>query len=78
MTDIEKLRALLPHWIEHNREHALEFGRWAGTAEQAGHQAAADLIRQAMQGVQQANDDLAKALDVLGGPVSLENRHHVH
>ena len=24
MTEIEKLRALLPHWIEHNHDHALE------------------------------------------------------
>ena len=78
MTEIEKLRALLPHWIEHNRDHALEFGRWADTAEQAGHQAAAILIRQAMQGVQQANDDLAKALDALGGPVTVEGHHHTH
>jgi len=78
MTEIEKLRALLPHWIEHNRDHALEFGRWAGTAEEAGHEAAAGLIRQAMQSIQQANDDLERALGELGGPVSLEGHHHTH
>ncbi|MBN1140026.1 MAG: hypothetical protein JXM73_25885 [Anaerolineae bacterium] len=79
MTEIEKLRALLPHWIEHNREHAVEFERWAGTAESVGHQDAADLIRQAIQTMQQANDDLEKALDALGGPVSLEiYGHHGH
>lgn len=78
MTEIEKLRALLPHWIEHNRDHAVDFGRWADTAEQAGHQAAANLIRQAMQGLQQANDDLAKAFDALGGPVAVEEHHHTH
>jgi len=78
MTDIEKLRALLPHWIEHNRDHSLEFGRWAQTAEGAGYEAAADLIRQAMQGIQQANADLERALDELGGPVSLETHHHTH
>lgn len=76
MTEIDKLRALLPHWIEHNRDHALEFGRWAGIAQEGGHQAAAVLIRQAMQGVQQANDDLEKALEALGGPVSVETHHH--
>jgi hypothetical protein len=77
MTEIEKLRALLPHWIEHNHDHALEFGRWASTAEEAGHQVAADLIRQAIQRVQQANDDLEKALATLGGPVSIEAHDHV-
>ena len=78
MTEIGKLRALLPHWIEHNHAHAHEFGRWADTAEEAGHQTAADLMRQAVQGLQQANDDLAKALDALGGPVFLEEHHHAH
>jgi hypothetical protein len=78
MNEIDKLRALLPHWIEHNRDHALEFGRWADAAEQAGHQAAADSIRRAMQSAQQANDDLEKALDALGGPVFLETHDHAH
>ena len=78
MTEMDKLRALLSHWIEHNREHALEFERWAGTAEKAGHQIAAGSIRQAVQHVQQANDGLAKALAALGGPVSLETHGHTH
>ena len=25
VTDLEKLRVLLPHWVEHNAEHAAEF-----------------------------------------------------
>jgi hypothetical protein len=25
ITDLEKLRVLLPHWIERNTEHAAEF-----------------------------------------------------
>ena len=78
MNEIEKLRALLPHWIEHNRDHVSDFGRWADTAEQAGHQAAADSIRRAMQSAQRANDDLEKALDALGGPVSLEAHDHAY
>lgn len=78
MTEIEKLRALLPHWIEHNHEHALEFERWAGTAEEADHKAAAALMRQAMQGIAQANKDLQEALDALGGPVALEAHPHAH
>lgn len=78
MNEIEKLRVLLPHWIEHNRDHAVEFGRWADTAEMAGHQVAAEMIRQAVHSVQQANDNLEKALDTLGGPVSLETHDHAH
>ena len=33
MSEVEKLRVLIPHWIEHNKEHAAEFRKWA---EQAG------------------------------------------
>ena len=35
-TDEDKLRILLPHWIEHNAEHAAEFRQWAGKARGAG------------------------------------------
>ncbi|HHN94294.1 MAG TPA: hypothetical protein ENK17_05955 [Anaerolineae bacterium] len=32
MDDRAKLRVLLPHWIEHNGEHAEEFRKWAERA----------------------------------------------
>jgi len=78
MTDIEKLRALLPHWMEHNDEHAAEFERWAALAESAGHGKAADRIRSAAQQMAQSNRTLQEALDELGGPVSLEAHPHTH
>ena len=34
-SDVEKLRILLPHWIEHNQEHAAEFRSWADRATDA-------------------------------------------
>ena len=30
--DVDKLRILLPHWIEHTREHAEEFRSWSDKA----------------------------------------------
>jgi hypothetical protein len=36
MTELDKLRALLPHWIEHNAEHAAEFRNWAEKARATG------------------------------------------
>lgn len=30
MNDLEKLRHLLGHWIEHNAEHAEIYRNWAG------------------------------------------------
>jgi len=65
----EKLRILLPHWIEHNGEHAAEFRRWA---ERAGE--AEEPILAAAQLVEQANARLEEALETLGG--ALEHHHH--
>jgi len=72
MTDIEKLRALLPFWVQHNQEHAVEFLGWAGKASLAGYEEVARLIRRAAQEMQQANSTLQLALDELGGPVAVE------
>ncbi|NIV39428.1 MAG: hypothetical protein GWN58_61465, partial [Anaerolineae bacterium] len=44
MNDQEKARALLPHWIEHNTEHAAEFHRWAEKVRAAGQEEAAEEI----------------------------------
>lgn len=74
MNDIDKLRTLLPHWLEHNQEHAAEFGNWADKASLAGQEAAAQQIRQAAQAMQQANGALQSALADLGG--ALHHSHH--
>lgn len=29
MNDLEKLRHLIRHWIEHEREHAIDYEEWA-------------------------------------------------
>jgi hypothetical protein len=57
-----KLRILIPHWVEHNHEHAQEFLRFV---EAAGHM---DLVNRA----------LAAALEKLGGALTLESdlQHH--
>jgi hypothetical protein len=61
-TDLEKLRVLLPHWIEHNTEHAAEFRQWA---ERAG-EASAD-IKAAGEALEQANRALTAAQEKLSG-----------
>ena len=71
MTDRDKLRALLPHWIEHNAEHAADFRLWA---EKAG-EAEADLLAAVAQ-MEAANEALATAVAKLGGP--LEGHAHDH
>jgi len=44
MEQLDKLRVLLPHWIEHNRGHAAECGKWSVLAREAGEQVVADHI----------------------------------
>jgi hypothetical protein len=60
MTEQQKLGVLLPHWIEHNEEHAAEFRAWA---ERAGP-ARGGLLR-AAAALQEANGALRQALEAL-------------
>ena len=74
MNDVEKLRALLPHWIEHNSEHAEEFRRWAKAASEAQE----DVLAAAAQ-LEAANLALESALERLGGALQLPHAHaHTH
>ncbi len=68
MTDEEKLRVLLFHWIAHNREHADQFRRRASAAG-----AAAGDIEAAADALGLANSHLEAALKTLGG--ALERPH---
>ena len=71
-TDVEKLRVLLPHWIEHNAEHAADFRAWAEWAGDAGK----DILVAAEQ-MDIANQALQAALEKLGGPLA-SGHHHDH
>jgi hypothetical protein len=64
--DEEKLRAFLPHWIEHNDEHAAEFRTWAGRARAAGQDEVADEIDTAAKALGWVNESLRAALEKLG------------
>ena len=67
-TDEDKLRLLLPHWIEHNAEHAAEFRSWAEKARAAGQEQVAHEIDTAAKELGWVNEALGAALDKLGGP----------
>ena len=67
MQEKDKLRVLIPHWIEHNKEHAEEFRLWAA---RAGDASAG--ILSAAEAVTQANAALEIALQKLGGSLSYD------
>lgn len=63
-SDLEKIRVLLPHWIEHNNEHIAEFRAWSAKVEAA----SAELLA-AIEHMRAAGDALQAALDKVGGPL---------
>ena len=69
MNEIEKLRVLLPHWIEHNEEHATEFRQWAKRTDEA----SMDIIAAANQ-MEIVNRSLQDALEKLGGTLEPPRR----
>jgi translation initiation factor IF-2 len=75
MNDQEKVRALLPHWIEHNDEHAAEFRRWAEKVRAAGQEEVAEEIALAAKELGWVSEALSAALQKLGGPA---NHAHPH
>ena len=66
--DEDKLRALLPHWIEHNDEHAAEFRAWAEKARAAGWPEAAEEIDTAAKELSWVNESLHAAMEKLAEP----------
>lgn len=71
MNEVEKLRVLIPHWIEHNEEHASEFQRWADQVDQVGTE-----IHAAITAMEKVNEFLTDALDKLGGQLVSDHFHH--
>lgn len=65
IADRDKLRTMLPHWIKHNAEHAVQFRRWAGSAPEVEAQ-----IEAAAAQMEAANGALAAAMEKLGGPMA--------
>jgi hypothetical protein len=68
MNNLDKIRVLIPHWIEHNKEHTDEFKRWAGHAEEA----TPDILA-AVDAMGQVNKLLMAAMEKLGGPIELHD-----
>ena len=81
MDVIEKLRVMLPHWIEHNRGHGKEFSQWAEQLAATDSELADQLFR-AVHSLEEAHQALEQALVLTGGPeddsAGHEHHHHHH
>lgn len=78
MNNTEKLRILLPHWIEHNDEHGREFQRWAKAMEEDGNTETAEALVKAAAMAAEVSRALDKALKLAGGPLGDHSHHHHH
>ena len=78
MKELEKLRVLLPHWIEHNNGHEAECTKWAEIAQKEGKEDVAQYITEAVKTMQDVNGLLEKALDAAGGPPTGPHHQHHH
>jgi len=75
MNDLEKLRVMLPHWINHNQGHGKEFAQWAEKL--AGDSPdVAQLLRNAVCSLQEAQSCLEEALEKTGGIPEVPNCSH--
>ena len=66
MNDIDKLRVMLPHWIDHNQGHGGEFAQWAEKLT-ADFPEVARLLHDAVHSLQKAQSCLEEALNKAGG-----------
>ncbi len=80
MENVEKLRVLLQHWIDHNKGHMEEFENWQKLMAEEGKQPVADHITSAVKTMANVNVELEKALQEAGGPKEAngEDHHHHH
>jgi hypothetical protein len=77
MKELDKLRVLLPHWIDHNHSHIAEFEKWRGVAASEGNPAQAGLA-EAVAAMTRAGEALSRVLAELGGPLAPPGQAHHH
>lgn len=74
MNNLDKVRVLLPHWLEHNQGHSTEFLQWADKLAAESPETAA-LLRSAVEALQVAQRALTEALGKAGGPLADGHSH---
>ena len=66
MNDLAKVEMLLPHWIEHQHEHADELRIWAERIRLTGQVDVVDRLLAAADLLQQAGNELSSLLSQMG------------
>ncbi len=78
ISDVDKLRILMPHWIEHNHSHEAEYHKWAAIAREQGQVEVSELISKAISSMKEADKAIEQALQKIGGPSGANEQSHDH
>ena len=65
LTETNKIKVMLPHWIDHNKKHIEEFVSWRNGAEKEGNSQVVALLNDAIVHLQEAGNSLTAALNEL-------------
>ncbi len=77
MDTLEKIRVMLPHWIEHNQGHGKEFSQWENKLAQDNPEIAR-LLHDAVHSLQEVQGALEEALEKAGGALEQKSGTHSH
>ena len=65
MTEIDKLKHLLKHWLDHNDAHIDTYSEWASKAESLGEKELSEILKQIAEDSKKLNNLFDKALKIL-------------
>ena len=65
MTEIDKLKHLLKHWLDHNDAHIETYNEWASKAESLGEKELSEILNQIAEDSKKLNGLFDKALKIL-------------
>jgi len=65
VTELDKLKHLLKHWIEHNDAHVINYSEWSSKVDALGEKELADILNQIANESKSLNHLFNKALQRL-------------
>ncbi|MFA4915249.1 MAG: hypothetical protein WC560_01080 [Syntrophales bacterium] len=66
MNELEKLKVLLPHWMEHNSEHAESYREWAEKTSSLGKEELSKILFSLSKETRKLNELFEEALKKIG------------
>ena len=78
MNELEKLRVMLPHWIEHNKNHEKEFNKWVAIISSGKEIEVAALLKKAVSSLQNIDTILSLIADKIGALKGEDSQGHTH